>query len=92
MQRAAVQRVSSHVIPRSYELDSYSRPMHRYQVFYCELPDGAAGYKPILAEDSYEAKQIVERLHPGAVMASLDGELTDGETTRKLFLHWLSMV
>ncbi len=66
--------------------------MHRYQVFYCELPDGAAGYKPILAEDAYEAKQIVERLHPGAVMASLDGELTDGETTRKLFLHWLSMV
>ncbi len=40
----------------SYEMDRHSRPMHRYQVFYCEPPDGAAGYKPILAEDAYAVK------------------------------------
>ena len=54
--------------------------------FYWELPDRAAGHKPILAEDAYEVNPIVERLHSGAVMASLDGELTDGEPIRKLFL------
>ena len=47
--------------------------------FYWELPDRAAGHKPILAEDAYEVNPIVERLHSGAVMASPDGELTDGE-------------
>ena len=62
--------------------------MHRYQIFYCELPNGEEGYKPILAEDAYEAKQIVERLHPGAVMASLDGELKEDKTAKKLFLRW----
>ena len=66
--------------------------MQRYQVFYCELPDCAGYYKPILAQDAYEARQIMERLHPGAVMASLDGELTDEPTIRKLFLHWLSVL
>ena len=64
--------------------------MHRYQVFYCEQPDGKAGFEPVIASDAYEACREVERRHPGALLASIDGELTDEVTARKLFTHWLS--
>lgn len=66
--------------------------MHRYQVFYSELPEGGAGFQPVFAVDAYEARQIVERQHPGAVLASLDGELMDAITVRQLFLDWLGKV
>ena len=66
--------------------------MHRYQVFKCELADGAAGYKQILAEDAYEAEQIVEQLRPGAVMGSVDGELEGGEATKKAIYPLANMV
>ena len=45
-----------------------------------------------MADAVNESKQIVERLPPGAVMESVDGELKGGEATRKLFVQWLSMV
>ena len=64
--------------------------MHRYQVFYCKQPDGVAGFEAVTASDAFEACREVERKHPGAVLASIDGELTDEVTARKLFTHWLS--
>ncbi|WP_084187947.1 hypothetical protein [Synechococcus sp. KORDI-49] len=66
--------------------------MHRYQVFYCEQPDGNAGFEPVIASDAYEACREMERRHPGALLASIDGELTDEVTARKLFAHWLSSI
>jgi len=64
--------------------------MHRYQVFYCKQPDGVAGLETVTASDAFEACREVERKHPGALLASIDGELTDEVTARKLFTHWLS--
>ena len=64
--------------------------MRRYQVFYCDQPDGKAGFVPVIASDAFEACREVERKHPGALLASIDGELTDEVTARKLFTHWLS--
>jgi len=64
--------------------------MHRYQVFYCKQLDGVAGFEAVTASDAFEACREVERRHPGALLASIDGELTDEVTARKLFTHWLS--
>ena len=44
--------------------------MSRYPVFYCAPAAVDAGFKPVEAADAYEAEQIVQREHPGAVTAS----------------------
>ncbi len=66
--------------------------MHRYQVFYSEQHEGRAGIEPVMAMDAYEACQEMERKHPGAVLASVDGELTDERTARHLFAQWLRSI
>lgn len=58
--------------------------MHRYQVFYSEQPEGRAGIEPVMAMDAFEACQEMERKHPGAVLASVDGELTEDLTIRSM--------
>ena len=44
--------------------------MSRYPVFYCSPEGVGAGFRPVEAADAYEAEQIVQREHPGAVTAS----------------------
>ena len=44
------------------------------------------------AADAYEAEQIVQREHPGAVTASLSERVTNEEEIRRLFLAWLEKV
>ena len=68
------------------------RPMRRYPVFYSSLPDIGAGFRPVEAEDSFEAEQIVQREHPGAVTASLSERVTNEEEIRRLFVDWLEKV
>ena len=45
---------------------------------------------PVIALDAFEACREVERKHPSALLASIDGELTDEVTARKPFTQWLS--
>jgi hypothetical protein len=47
---------------------------------------------PVEAADAYEAEQIVQREHPGAVTASLSERVTNAEEIRRLFLAWLEKV
>ncbi len=61
--------------------------MQRFPVFYSSLPDIGAGFRPVEAEDSFEAEQIVQRQFPGAITASLSEIMTDGG--RRLFVVWL---
>ena len=61
--------------------------MSRYPVFYCAPAAVDAGFKP-----TYEAEQIVQREHPGAVTASLSERVTNEEEIRRLFLAWLEKV
>ena len=51
--------------------------MQRFPVFYSSLPDIGAGFRPVEAENSYEAVQIVQREYPGAITASLSEHVTD---------------
>ena len=60
--------------------------------FLLRAADGNAGFEPVIASDAYEACREMERRHPGALLASIDGELTDEVTARKLFAHWLSSI
>ena len=87
--------------PRSHSLDRRivaigwrlrSNPMSRYPVFYCAPAAVDAGFKPVEAADAYEAEQIVQREHPGAVTASLSERVTNEEEIRRLFLAWLEKV
>ena len=48
-----------------------------------------AGFRPVEAEDSYEAEQIVQREYPGAITASLSENMTDEKEARRLFVEWL---
>ena len=59
--------------------------MHRCPVFYSSLPDIGAGFRPVEAEDSYEAEQIVQREYPGAITASLNETMTGEKEVRRLF-------
>ncbi len=56
---------------------------------YCAPAAVDAGFKPVEAADAYEAEQIVQREHPGAVTASLSEWLTNEEEIRRLFEAWL---
>ena len=67
-------------------------PMSLYPVFYCAPAAVDAGFKPVEAADAYEAEQIVQREHPGAVTASLSERVTNEEEIRRLFLAWLEKV
>ena len=69
-----------------------SNTMSRYPVFYCAPAAVDAGFKPVEAADAYEAEQIVQREHPGAVTASLSERVTNEEEIRRLFLAWLEKV
>ena len=51
-----------------------------------------AGFKPVEAADAYEAEQIVQREHLGAVTAYLSERVTNEEEIRRLFLAWLEKV
>ena len=66
--------------------------MSRYPVFYCSPASVDAGVMPVEATDAYEAEQIVQRDHPGAVTASLSERVTNAEEIRRLFLAWLEKV
>ena len=63
--------------------------MKRLPVFYSSLPDIGSGFRPVDAEDSYEAEQIVQRKFPGAMTASLSENMTDEREVRRLFVEWL---
>ena len=63
--------------------------MRRFPVFYSSLPDIGAGFRPVEAEDSYEAECIVQREYPGAITASLSEHMTDEKEVRRLFVEWL---
>ena len=65
------------------------QPIQRFPVFYSSLPDIGAGFRPVEAEDSYGAKQIVQREYPGAITASLSENMTDEKEVRRLFVEWL---
>ena len=67
-------------------------PMSRYPVFYCSPAAVDAGFRPVEAADAYEAEQIVQREHPGAVTASLSERATNEEEIRRLFVAWLEKV
>ena len=69
-----------------------SNPMSRYPVFYCSPASFDAGFRPVEAADAYEAEQIVQREHPGAVTASLSERVTNEEEIRRLFVAWLEKV
>ncbi|ABB35219.1 hypothetical protein Syncc9605_1467 [Synechococcus sp. CC9605] len=69
-----------------------SNPMSRYPVFYCSPAAVDAGFRPVEAADAYEAEQIVQREHPGAVTASLSERVTNEEEIRRLFVVWLEKV
>ena len=57
--------------------------------FYSSLPDIGAGFRPVEAEDSYEAEQIVQCEYPEAITASLSNNMTDEKEVRRLFVEWL---
>ena len=63
--------------------------MQRFPVFYSSLPDIGAVFRPVEAEDSYEAKQIVQSEYPGAITACLSANMTDEKEVRGLFVEWL---
>ena len=44
--------------------------MRRYAVFYYSPASVDAGFMPVEATDAYEAEQIVQCEHPGAVTAA----------------------
>ena len=69
-----------------------SNTMSRYPVFYCSPAGVDAGFRPVEAADAYEAEQIVQREHPGAVTASLSERVTNEEEIRRLFVAWLEKV
>ena len=66
--------------------------MSRYPVFYRSPASVDASFMPVEATDAYEAEQIVQREHPGAVTASLSERVTNEEEIRWLFLAWLEKV
>ena len=66
--------------------------MRHYAVFYCAPVAVDAGFRPVEAADAYEAEQIVQRDHPGAVTASLSERVTNEEEIRRLFVAWLEKV
>ena len=66
--------------------------MSRYPVFYCAPSAVDAGFKPVEAEDAYEAEQILKSEHPGAVTAALSERVTNEEEIRRLFVAWLEKV
>ena len=66
--------------------------MSRYPVFYFASATVDAGFRPIEAADAYEAEQIVQCEHPGAVTASLSERVTNEEEIRRLFVAWLDKV
>ena len=66
--------------------------MSRYPVFYCSQAGVGAGFRPVEAKDAYEAEQIVQREHPGAVTASLSERMTNEDEIRRLFVAWLEKV
>ena len=66
--------------------------MSRYPVFYCSPEGVGAGFRPVEAADAYEAEQIVQREHPGAVTASLSERVTNEAEIRRLFVAWLNNV
>ena len=66
--------------------------MSLYPVFYCSPAAVDAGFRPVEAKDAYEAEQIVQREHPGAVTASLSERVTNEEEIRRLFLAWLEKI
>ena len=76
---------------RCYRLE-VQHPMSRYPVFYCAPADVDAGFKPVETADAYEAEQIVQREHPGAVTASLSERVTNEEEIRRLFVAWIEKV
>ena len=44
------------------------RPMHRYPVFYSSLPDIGAGFRPVEAENSFEApREELDKLLPATI-------------------------
>ena len=63
--------------------------MRRFPVFYSSLPDIGAGFRPVEAEDSFEAERIVQREFPGAITTSLSENMTDEKELRRLFVEWL---
>ena len=69
-----------------------SQLMSRYPVFYCSPAGVDAGFRPVEATDAYEAEQIIQREHPGAVTASLSERVTNEEEIRRLFVTWLEKV
>jgi len=66
--------------------------MSLYPVFYCSPAAVDAGFRPVEATDAYEAEQIVQREHPGAVTASLSERVTNEEEICRLFLAWLEKI
>ena len=80
-------------LDRCYRLEIASiKPMSRYPVFYCSPASVDAGFRPVEAADAYEAEQIVQREHPGAVTASLSERVTNESEIRRLFVAWLEKV
>ena len=69
-----------------------SNPRSRSPVFYCAPAAVDAGFKPVEAADAYEAEQIGQREHPGAVTASLSERVTNEEEIRRVFVAWLEKV
>ena len=68
------------------------QPDEPLPVFYCAPAAVDAGFRPVEAADAYEAEQIVQREHPGAVTASLSERVTNEEEIRRLFVAWLEKV
>ena len=68
------------------------KAMSRYPVFYCSPASVDAGFRPVEAADAYEAEQIVQREHPGAVTASLSERVTNETEIRRLFVAWLEKI
>ena len=66
--------------------------MSRYPVFYCAPAAVDAGFRPVEAADAYEAEQIVQRHHPGAVTACLSERVTNKEEICRLFVARLEKV
>ena len=66
--------------------------MSLYPVFYCSPAAVDAGFRPVEGKDAYEAEQIVQREHPGAVTACLSERVTNEEEIRRLFLAWLEKI
>ena len=54
-----------------------NRPVSRFRVFYCAMPDIGAGIHPVDADDAFEAEQLVQQRYPGDITASLSPSITD---------------